>query len=70
VARFTADTEFRITVGNAGGVALLYDGVPVPVGGRTGDVIRDLVLPPPADGRLDTSGAGASARPAQPASDR
>lgn len=44
--RFAADTGFVITVGNAGGVALILNGVSMPLLGTSGQVIRDLVLPP------------------------
>lgn len=66
VARFGADGQFRITLGNAGGVTLLHNGVPVSVGGRSGDVVRDLVLPGPAAPHPEPAGAGTPARPAQP----
>jgi cytoskeleton protein RodZ len=45
-ARFEAETDFHIIVGNAGGVTLSFDGTPLPPLGRSGEVIRDLVLPP------------------------
>jgi cytoskeletal protein RodZ len=44
-ARFNADTRFVVTLGNAGGVALSVNGVPVPPLGRSGEVVRDVVLP-------------------------
>jgi cytoskeleton protein RodZ len=46
VARFEAQAGFRVTVGNAGGVTLSLDGTPLPPLGRSGEVVRDLVLPP------------------------
>lgn len=56
VARFEAQTGFRVTVGNAGGVTLSLDGTPLPPLGRTGEVVRDLVLPPV---RRDSPASGA-----------
>jgi ferric-dicitrate binding protein FerR (iron transport regulator) len=44
-ARFDAETRLQVTVGNAGGVTLWLDGTMLPVLGRSGDVVRDLVLP-------------------------
>jgi cytoskeleton protein RodZ len=58
VARFEAQTGFRVIVGNAGGVTLSLDGTPLPPLGRSGEVIRDLVLPPV---RRDAPALGASA---------
>jgi cytoskeleton protein RodZ len=55
-AQFGAETRFHVIVGNAGGVTLSYDGAPVPLVGRSGEVVRDLVLPPPA-GRSSSTGA-------------
>ena len=45
-ARFEAQTGFHVIVGNAGGVKLSLDGTPLPPLGRSGEVVRDLVLPP------------------------
>lgn len=45
-ARFDAETGFLVTIGNAGGVTLRLDGAPFPVPGRSGQVVRDLALPP------------------------
>ncbi len=45
-ARFVADTGFVITVGNAGGVDLSLNGKPVPSLGKSGQVVRDLAIPP------------------------
>jgi cytoskeleton protein RodZ len=56
VARFEAQTGFRVTVGNAGGVTLSLDGTPLPPLGRSGEVVRDLVLPPV---RRDSPASGA-----------
>ena len=36
---------FTITLGNAGGVRLELDGHPLPALGRSGEVVRDVVLP-------------------------
>ena len=44
-ARFDAETRFHVTVGNAGGVTLWLDGAELPALGRSGDVVRDLILP-------------------------
>jgi cytoskeleton protein RodZ len=44
-ARFTAETKFVVTLGNAGGVALSLNGTPLPPLGRTGQVVREVVLP-------------------------
>jgi len=56
-AQFGAETRFHVIVGNAGGVTLSYDGAPVPLLGRSGEVVRDLVLPPPAGRSLSTGEA-------------
>lgn len=45
VARFVADTGFVVTLGNAGGVDLTLNGSPVPTAGKSGQVIRDMVIP-------------------------
>lgn len=45
-ARFEAQTSFHVVVGNAGGVTLSLDGTPLPPLGRSGEVVRDLVIPP------------------------
>jgi len=55
-ARFEAQTGFRVTVGNAGGVTVSLDGTPLPPLGRSGEVVRDLVLPPV---RRDSPASGA-----------
>ncbi|MBI1999685.1 MAG: DUF4115 domain-containing protein [candidate division NC10 bacterium] len=46
MARFAADTGFVITVGNAGGVDLSLNGQRVPSLGISGQVVRDLAMPP------------------------
>jgi cytoskeleton protein RodZ len=46
-ARFGAEERLLVTMGNAGGVTLWFNGTPLTVQGRSGEVIRDLVLPPP-----------------------
>lgn len=56
-ARFEAERDFHVAVGNAGGVTLWFDGVELPLLGRSGEVIRDLVLPPV---RPDPRAAGAA----------
>ena len=40
-----AETRLQVTVGNAGGVTLWLDGTMLPALGRSGDVVRDLILP-------------------------
>ena len=57
VARFEAQTGFRVIVGNAGGVTLSLDGTLLPPLGRSGEVVRDLVLPPV---RRDSPASGAA----------
>lgn len=47
-ARFVADTGFVVTVGNAGGVELFLNGRPMPSLGVSGQVVRDLAIPPAA----------------------
>jgi cytoskeleton protein RodZ len=55
--RFEAQTNFHVVVGNAGGVTLSLDGTPLPPLGRSGEVVRDLVLPPV---RRDSPASGAA----------
>jgi transcriptional regulator with XRE-family HTH domain len=45
--RFEARSEFRITLGNAGGVRVSIDGHPAARLGRPGEVVRDVRLPDP-----------------------
>jgi cytoskeletal protein RodZ len=45
--RFEARTEFRLTLGNAGGVRVSIDGNPAARLGRPGQVVRDVRLPDP-----------------------
>jgi cytoskeleton protein RodZ len=45
-ASFDADEGFVVTLGNAGGVALSLNGVSMPVLGKSGEVVRDLPIPP------------------------
>ena len=59
-ARFGAEVGFQVTVGNAGGVALWLNGAPLPSLGRSGEVVRDLILSPPQGGS-SASGAEAAA---------
>ena len=61
-ARFEAEVGFQVTVGNAGGVAIWFNGAPLPSLGRSGDVVRDLVLPPLQG---DSSASKAEAAPAR-----
>jgi hypothetical protein len=61
-ARFGAETIFRVTVGNAGGVTLWLDGAPFPLQGRSGEVIRDLALPPLQGGLSAAKAASESPR--------
>jgi len=56
-ARFVADTHFMVTVGNAGGVELLLNGKLMPSLGASGQVIRDLAIPPAV---RDSEAPGAS----------
>ncbi len=42
---FEAQKGFRVTLGNAGGVRVSVDGRPVERLGRTGEVVRNVVLP-------------------------
>jgi cytoskeleton protein RodZ len=48
IAHFASDTRFLVTVGNAGGVELRLNGKPMPLLGKSGQVVRDLVIPPAA----------------------
>ena len=57
MARFEAQTSFHVVVGNAGGVTLSLDGTSLPPLGRSGEVVRDLVLPPV---RRDLPASGAA----------
>ncbi len=43
--RFAAHKDFRVTLGNAGGVRVSIDGRPVERLGRPGEVVRNVVLP-------------------------
>jgi cytoskeletal protein RodZ len=45
--RFDARSEFRVTLGNAGGVRVSIDGHPAARLGRPGEVVRDVRLPDP-----------------------
>jgi cytoskeleton protein RodZ len=58
-AQFDAETRFRVIVGNAGGVMLWYNGTPLPALGRSGEVVRNLVLPAPAGSPAATGTASA-----------
>jgi cytoskeleton protein RodZ len=58
-AQFGAETRLHVIVGNAGGVTLWYNGTPLPALGRSGEVVRDLVLPPPAGSTPATGAASA-----------
>ncbi len=44
-ASFDADQGFVVTLGNAGGVALTLNGVPVALHAKSGEVIRELAIP-------------------------
>jgi cytoskeleton protein RodZ len=61
-ARFGAEVGFQVTVGNAGGVALWLNGAPLPSLGRSGEVVRDLILPPLQGG---SSGSKAETAPSR-----
>jgi transcriptional regulator with XRE-family HTH domain len=41
----SARRQFRLTLGNAGGVEMVLDGKRLPTSGSSGQVIRDLILP-------------------------
>ena len=43
--RWQARNHFILTVGNAGGIELAFDGTPLPALGRSGEVVRRLRLP-------------------------
>ncbi len=43
--RFEAQKAFRLTLGNAGGVRVSLDGRPMAPLGRSGEVVRNVVLP-------------------------
>ncbi len=60
-ARFVSDAGFVVTVGNAGGVDLRLNGQVVPALGASGQVVRNLAIPP---GR----GQAAAPGPAEPLS--
>ena len=49
-----ARESFILTVGNAGGVELILNGRPLPPLGETGQVIRDIRLPPEAPAPPET----------------
>jgi cytoskeleton protein RodZ len=64
-ARFVADTGFVVTVGNAGGVEISLNGQPLPSLGASGQVIRDLAIPPgggPSDATKAPSPGGVQPR--------
>jgi len=42
----SARRQFLLTLGNAGGVEMILDGKRLPLAGASGQVVRDLVLPP------------------------
>jgi cytoskeleton protein RodZ len=46
VREWRSPGRFLVTVGNAGGVALELDGVALPPLGKTGEVVRDVTIPP------------------------
>ncbi len=45
VREWVAQSRFILTVGNAGGIRLELNGRPLPPLGRSGQVVRDLILP-------------------------
>ncbi len=63
IAHFASDTRFLVTLGNAGGVELRLNGKPMPSLGTSGQVVRDLVLPPVVGGAeaVGASPSGAAA---------
>jgi cytoskeleton protein RodZ len=64
IAHFASDTRFVVTVGNAGGVELRLNGKLMPSLGKSGQVVRDLVLPPVVGGAeaVGASSPGAAAQ--------
>ena len=44
-AQWEARDNFTLTVGNAGGIALTFDGTPLPSLGRSGEVVRRVRIP-------------------------
>jgi cytoskeleton protein RodZ len=68
-ARFAADAGFVITVGNAGGVDLSLNGERIPPLGASGQVVRELPIPPVRlrPGATDSHGGEAAERPRTPA---
>ena len=67
-ARFVADAGFVVTVGNAGGVEFGLNGQPLPFLGASGQVIRDLAIPPgrrPSDAPEAPSPGGVQPRVAR-----
>ena len=49
VIQFVAREGFRLTLGNAGGVRVTVDGRALEPLGSSGQVVRDLRVPPPLD---------------------
>src|SRR5439155_22304775 len=52
---WSADREFMLTLGNAGGVDLTLDGQVLPPLGKSGQVVRNVKLPPAYGGEAETS---------------
>jgi cytoskeleton protein RodZ len=51
-ANWSSESVFELTIGNAGGVTLNFDGQDLPPLGRSGQVIRNMHLPfPPTEGQ-------------------
>ncbi len=61
-ARFGAEVGFQVTVGNAGGVALWLNGMPLAPLGLSGEVVRDLILSSPQGGSSASEAAPAPLR--------
>jgi cytoskeleton protein RodZ len=53
---WTARDAFVVTLGNAGGVTLVLDGRELPKPGKSGDVVRNLRLPPQPDSPAPPAG--------------
>lgn len=70
VARFASDAGFIVTVGNAGGVELSLNGKPLPVLGESGQVIRDLTIPPAGQGSEAPGAASPGSAPPGTAPER
>lgn len=61
----SAQRQFLLTLGNAGGVEMVLDGKRLPIAGPSGQVIRDLILPPknPPSQSVSSEKASPDSRP-------